>query len=350
MKGLQVLLAVILTGLQSSSQFALAEPNAQMVFTNDNSCFPSLAFPTPLPKNPGRPPSAWWCNQDTERGFLGFTYDSEACQSAGTLSADFTRMRHDFKARYVRLYGWCDDGGSYLNNVIQSAYTAGLGVYVTIWFGFDGGDAWKRRRDLVVNIIKTNPLAPYVVRSVDVGSEPLFDWVLPPQALADQIKYVKGLIGSYGVQVTISEMQYGYSVQGNSQMVLDAEDVVHAHELAFFDEDAKSGGDAKPSLLSSTNWFVSHTNRTRKIIFSQTGWPTNANVWPPNSPTAVASVDSAKAFAQLLDTSCETFKGITPHGGVGWFWHIWSDAMLDGWGLLDWNGKPKWAFAPRTDC
>jgi hypothetical protein len=103
-------------------------------------------------------------------------------------------MRHDFKARYVRLYGWCDDGGSYLNNVIQSAYTTGLGVYVTIWFGyvhrdsaisllisrldsFDGGDAWKGRRDLVVNIIKTNPLAPYVVRSVDVGSEPLFDWV-----------------------------------------------------------------------------------------------------------------------------------------------------------------------------
>jgi hypothetical protein len=45
-------------------------------------------------------------------------------------------MRHDYKARYVRLYGWCDDGGAYLNNVIQSAYSAGLGVIVTIWFGY----------------------------------------------------------------------------------------------------------------------------------------------------------------------------------------------------------------------
>ena len=60
---------------------------------------------------------------------------SESCQSAATLHTDFTQMRHDYKARYVRLYAWCDDGGTYLNNVIQSAYSAGLGVIVTIWFG-----------------------------------------------------------------------------------------------------------------------------------------------------------------------------------------------------------------------
>jgi exo-beta-1,3-glucanase (GH17 family) len=61
---------------------------------------------------------------------------TESCQSADTLRADFTRMRHDYKARYVRLYAWCDDGGTFLNNVIQSAYSAGLGVIVTIWFGY----------------------------------------------------------------------------------------------------------------------------------------------------------------------------------------------------------------------
>lgn len=88
----------------------------------------------------------------------------------------------------------------------------------------------------------------------------------------------------------------------------------------------------------------------RRLTPHGLGWPTNTNVWKPNSPKAVASVASAKAFAQLLDSSCETFKGITPHGGVGWLWHIWSDSMLDGWGLLDWNGNPKWSFAPRTDC
>ncbi|KAG8770851.1 hypothetical protein FS842_003048 [Serendipita sp. 407] len=105
-----------------------------------------------------------------------------------------------------------------------------------------------------------------------------------------------------------------------------------------------------PSLLSSTNWFVQQTHWTKKIIYTQTGWPTNANVWQPNSPNAVASVESATAFYNLLDGACEQLKGITPQGGVGWFWHIWEDAMLDGWGLLDWNSNPKWNFAPRTGC
>lgn len=31
------------------------------------------------------------------------------------------------------------------------------------------------RRDSLIRTMKTNPLAPYVIRSIDVGSEPLFD-------------------------------------------------------------------------------------------------------------------------------------------------------------------------------
>ena len=120
--------------------------------------------------------------------------------------------------------------------------------------------------------------------------------------------------------------------------------------LPYFSNDAKSGSDALPEILSSTNWFVSKTKNTRKILFSQTGWPTNSKVWKPNSPKAVASVESAKGFYQMLDGACEQLKKITPLGGVGWYWHIWKDEMLDGWGLIDWNGNPKWQFAPRTSC
>lgn len=39
---------------------------------------------------------------------------------------------------------------------------------------------------------------------------------------------VKNQVKSYGIKVAISEMQYGYTVQGNSQAVLDVIDVVHA--------------------------------------------------------------------------------------------------------------------------
>jgi hypothetical protein len=42
---------------------------------------------------------------------------------------------------------------------------------------FDGDDSWKGRRDILLNVIQNNALAPYVIRSIDVGSEPLYDWV-----------------------------------------------------------------------------------------------------------------------------------------------------------------------------
>ncbi|KIM30062.1 glycoside hydrolase family 17 protein [Serendipita vermifera MAFF 305830] len=351
MRGLHLLLTTVFTLLQLTVSLPLVSTSDNGIEARATKKFPDIGYQPPALKN-GKPSvslSNWWSPLNDERGFLGFTYYTEWCQDYNTLESEFRQMRNNYNARYVRMYSWCDDDGTYINNFIQAAYSAGLGVYATIWFGFDGDDKWIGRRDLLVRIIKTNPLAPYVIRTVDVGSEPLYDWVLEPQQLADQIYYVKSLIGSYGIKVSISEMQYGYSVQGNSDMVLDAEDVVHAHQLPYFDNDARSGSDAKPSLVSSTDWFKSKTGGNRKIIFTQTGWPTNANVWGPNSPNAVASVDSAKAFAKLLDGMCETFKSTTP-GGVGWFWHIWSDAMLDGWGLLDWNGNPKWNFAPRTSC
>jgi hypothetical protein len=43
------------------------------------------------------------------------------------------------------------------------------------------------RRDKIFDFVKNNAYAPYAIRSVDVGSEPLYDWVLEPQQLADQI-------------------------------------------------------------------------------------------------------------------------------------------------------------------
>lgn len=45
--------------------------------------------------------------------------------------------------------------------------------------------------------------------------------------------YVKSQVSSKGIQVSISEMQYGYTVQGDAQVVLNAEDVIHARESTF---------------------------------------------------------------------------------------------------------------------
>ena len=121
-------------------------------------------------------------------------FSGDECQSYDTLIAELTHMRAQYKARYVRLYSWCTWRDGYYEDVINAAFQVGLGVYSTIWFGyvslirsweiylrvrfsFDGDDVWKDRRDLWVDLIRNNTLAPYVIRSLDVGSEPLYDWV-----------------------------------------------------------------------------------------------------------------------------------------------------------------------------
>jgi len=311
-------------------------------------CFPALGFVPPVGV-PTKTPANWWCLDSNEAGFFGFSYDIGACQSKATLTADFTRMRTKFRSRFVRLYSACDNVG-FMDNVISAAYGAGIGVYALIWFGFDGTSEWKGRRDALIKTVKTNKLAPYVIKSIDVGSEPLYDWVLTPTDLAAQVVYVKAQVKPYGIKVGISEMQYGYTVQGDSSAVLKAIDYVHAHQLPFFDQKATNGAAAWSSVLTSTKWFLQKTNGTKKIIFSQTGWPTNTNTWPANSPKAVASVASSQQYATLLDQKCEELKALVGGDGVGWFWQIWKDAQLDGWGLLDWNENPKFNFAPRTAC
>lgn len=52
--------------------------------------------------------------------------------------------------------------------------------------------------------------------------------MLSPNDLAQQVWYMKSIANQYGVHVSISDMQYGFTVQGDAQVVLDAVDVVHA--------------------------------------------------------------------------------------------------------------------------
>lgn len=50
--------------------------------------------------------------------------------------------------------------------------------------------SWKTRLSHIENTIKTNPLASYVIRTVDVGTEPLLDQPVAPTKLLELIKYV----------------------------------------------------------------------------------------------------------------------------------------------------------------
>jgi exo-beta-1,3-glucanase (GH17 family) len=91
--------------------------------------------------------------------------------------------------------------------------------------------------------LHTNPKGKFVTRIVQMGTEPLFDDVITPQALTTQVNNAKQNLSDIGVNVTVSELAYGYQVRNSSgsQAVLDAIDAINAHMLPFFAGDATRG-------------------------------------------------------------------------------------------------------------
>ncbi|KAF8997706.1 glycoside hydrolase superfamily [Cyathus striatus] len=292
----------------------------------------------------------WWCNQEDEYAFLGFSYEVTACQDYSQLEREFSDIRHRFNGRYVRLYGACDRPGFY-DDVVEAAYNAGVGVHALIWFGFDGSDIWKTRRDSLYNTLYSNPKAKFVTRTVQFGSEPLFDLAIDPHELAAQVWDAKSRLSALQMPITVSEMVYGYQsrAEQGGMDVLAAVDHIDAHMLPFFSTQASTGDNAWPIVEADLNWFIDHA-KGKKVYFSQNGWP--STTYPgvsPNSPSAVADVANERAYYDLLDSKCEFFKWV-PGGGVGWFAHIYSDNQEPGYGIYGTDGNLKFDFHPRTSC
>lgn len=84
-------------------------------------------------------------------------------------------------------------------------------------------------------------MGPFVTRVVQMGTEPLFDDVITPQALTTQVNNAKQNLSDIGINVTVSELAYGYQERAGSQAVLNAIDSINAHMLPFFAGDATTG-------------------------------------------------------------------------------------------------------------
>ncbi|KAL4070085.1 glycoside hydrolase family 17 protein [Scleroderma yunnanense] len=300
---------------------------------------------------PGNVPTSlnnWWCAMDCEHAFMGFSYEVTACQSLDQLKAEFRDIRNNFKSRYVRLYGACDNDGFY-DSVIEAAWENTLGVHALIWFGFDGSNQWESRRDALFQTLHNNPKAPFVTRGVQFGSEPLFDNVLTHQQLASQVQQAKSNLQDLQIPVTVSELAYGYQERGGAQDVLDAIDFINVHMLPFFSQSATTGDAAWPIVQNDTNWFIQHGDG-KKMYFDENGWPSQTSPGvQPNSPNAVADVSNEHAYYQMLDSRCTDLKN-APRGGIGWFAHIYSDKQEVGYGIYDDSGNLKFPFQPRTSC
>ncbi|KAI9509712.1 glycoside hydrolase superfamily [Russula earlei] len=317
--------------------------------TLTGSCFPALGFqmPSAVPANM----DGWWCNPSDEYAFLGFSYEVTSCPTLAQLQKDFANIRNTFNSRYVRLYGVCDNLGFY-NDIVTAAWDNTLGIHALVWCGFINCSALPARFTALSYILHTNPKAKFVTRVVQMGTEPLFDNVITPQALTTQVINAKNNLSDIGIPVTVSELAYGYQVRNSSgsQSVLDAIDSINAHMLPFFAADATTGQNAWPDVLNDLRYFMANGGG-KKIYFDENGWPSAAhfgNIYP-QSPTAVTSVSNEQAYFQLLDAHCQDLKAV-PGGGVGWFLHIYSDSQEPGYGLYTVTGSLKFPFAPRTSC
>jgi len=109
--------------------------------------------------------------------------------------------------------------------------------------GFNNCNPLQSRFNALSSTLHTNPKGKFVTRVVQMGTEPLFDDVITPQALTTQVINAKKNLSDIGIQVTVSELAYGYQVRSasGSQAVLDAIDVINAHMLPFFAGDATRG-------------------------------------------------------------------------------------------------------------
>ncbi|TFK54069.1 hypothetical protein OE88DRAFT_1732786 [Heliocybe sulcata] len=309
-------------------------------------CYPAIGFPKLFV--PPLDNTNWWCDPATEYAFVGFSYEVTACQSRERLIEEFRDIRYHFNSRYVRLYGACDRDGFY-DDIVAAAWENSLGVHALVWFGFDGSDIWISRRDTLFASLHSNPLAKFVTRGVQFGSEPLYDDVLPHDQLAEQVILAKQNLSSLNIPVTVSELAYGYQERGGAQDVLDAVDFINIHMLPFFSQNASTAKNAWPLVQNDLDWFIQHGNG-KKMYFDENGWPsvTSPGV-QPNSPYAVSDVKNEHDYYVLLDQHCEDLKAVEG-GGIGWFAHIYSDYMEPGYGIYSDSMRMKFPFSPRTQC
>ncbi|KAF5393502.1 hypothetical protein D9757_000698 [Collybiopsis confluens] len=329
-------------------------------------CFPALGFRMPqhTPPDSSLEDGSWWCDPSTEYAFVGFSYEVTACQSLEQLKQEFHDIRYHFNSRYVRLYGACDRDGFY-DDIVEAAWENTLGVHALIWvqmislfgasvtysfqFGFNLDDIWMGRRDVLLAALHSNPRAKFVTRVLQFGSEPLFDDVLPVDQLTEQVQLAKTNLSDVHIPVTVSELAFGYQERDGSQELLDALDSINIHMLPFFSQEASIANNSWPLVLTDLDWFIEHGNG-KKMYFDENGWPsvTSPSV-QPNSPLAVSNIQNEHDYFVLLDSMCEYLKNVVG-GGVGYFFHIYSDNQEPGYGLYNSTGQLKFPFQARTHC
>ncbi|TDL26978.1 glycoside hydrolase [Rickenella mellea] len=280
--------------------------------------------------------------------FSGFVYAINDCPNQDKLTTDFSKMKAS-GARTVLTFDHCDSSG-YYGEVIKAAGTVGIHVIPLVWTLHSG--SWSSAVTPQVTAVTKAVIAnPGPVLAVAFGDEPLFDHDAgSPSQLASYIKQMKSDLKNAGlsdIPISISDMAYGWQSAGDIAPVAAAVDFFMINNFPYFNSNAESGGSsvAWKDFTNDIAYFESIANG-RPLLVTQTGWPSNKDLWPPSSPNVVASVSSEEAYWKLLDSHCADFFKAK---NIGWMWRGWDDT-LDGWGVLKTDGTKKWDFSAKVTC
>lgn len=80
--------------------------------------------------------------------------------------------------------------------------------------------------------------APYVIRSVALGTDPLFDSAITETDLASELGTLKAALAPFGIPVTTADMAFSFERAGNAPDVFNAVDEVSLNIMPFFNNDA----------------------------------------------------------------------------------------------------------------
>ncbi|KAI0204185.1 glycoside hydrolase family 17 protein [Astrocystis sublimbata] len=302
-------------------------------------CFPygSAVLPKDL-SAPNVPLSKWKCPASMAYGFQGFSYPLEdpdcsaSSNSFESMNSDFAQMQRDFGARIVRLYYPTCLNASVFQNALRAGVANNMAVIFQVWTDFGQSDDWKKSQRAIMDVLESTEygtVAPYVVHSIDFGSEPVTDGMDGIREDGGK-QFIKDLgllrqkANSYGIQVGISEewdrpgdmsSQDGKGLGPIGSGVKANSDYCHAHIMPYYKSGIELPG-AWTYIQEQMRW-INETVQLSTMI-TETQW-----AWGPNDGHAVdkpdLTVDGYTQYWKKYDSECELFKKYQ----VGWFIHTW---------------------------
>lgn len=280
-----------------------ALPAVHQIAADGSTCFPwGSAVLDKSNAAPSVSRSDWWCGQDTMYGFLGFSYPLEGgCGDDGYsgINSDFAAMKRDFGATLVRIYLPECYTTTIWNNVLKAAINNNMGVIMQVAWPLNGDpvsitsvypqpsknymqsikqnsnatfqdSSWKGTQASILSVLSSGTyahIAPYVVHSIEFGTEPIGDGDDGDNFINDLISF-RSKVKPYNIPVGISEdwdrpgTMSGTNDVGlgpTGKQILANSDVVHAHIMPYYHNNLKEA-QAWGYISSQVAWYKKNIN------------------------------------------------------------------------------------------